>query len=231
MFKYGIGITDKPQVVESTLRAFNNNCFVISLEEEGSIFNLALPNFTKGTILLPPPTAEIAAIDGDEHRFTELYYSHLCELSTLEFISLLMYTAHYSMPVLLYIPSDSLYVANFLMDFFSFNFGVLVANDSVAMQPNLKLEMCNVLSLFYIFNFIDVNIFINEYIQISKELTISFVPIQELVLDKFCIDTGFINTGQYITMDQLFRARADHFLRMINSTATIIPFSMGGQQC
>ena len=96
MFRYGIGVTDNPQVVESTLRAFNNNCFVITLEEQGSIFNLTLPNFTKGTILLPPPSAEIAAIDGDEHGFTEFfseqsydvaYIKHFCTKTITEYIT------------------------------------------------------------------------------------------------------------------------------------------------
>ena len=228
MFRFGIGITDKPQVVESTLRAFNNNCFVVTLEEQGSIYNLDLNNFTKGTVLLPPPSAEIAAIDGDEHKFTELYYAHLCDLNSLEFVTLMMLMAYYTMPVLIYIPTDSLYLAGFLRDFFRFNFGVSPAVDSVVMPPDTKFEICNVYALFYLFDFIDINTFINLYLKVGRAMMISLVPIQDLVLTKFAGETGFMNSNQYYTRELLYQAKVDHFLRFMNSNTTIVPFTLEG---
>lgn len=233
MFRYGIGITDKPQIVESTLRAFNNNCFVVTLEEEGSIFNLQLPNFTKGTILLPPPSAEIAAIDGDEHRFTEIYYSHLSDLSALEFMSLLLYTSYYSMPILLYVPTDLLYVAKFLVDFINFNFAIGVSNDCVEVlldTTRYREGMSNILALFYLFNFIDINLFVNEFKQVSNGMTITLPTIYEIFIERFCAETGLvIHNNDYIIRDQVFNAKVNHFINVLNSSNNVIPFSMIGE--
>lgn len=233
MFRYGIGITDKPQVVESTLRTLNNNCFVITLEEQGSIFNLQLPNFTKGTILLPPPTAEIAAIDGDENKFTQLYFIHLCDLSSLEFLSLIFYTAYYSMPVLLYVPTDSAYVIKFIIDFISFNFGFKITEDSLsittAIDQNVFITgMSNILATFYVFNFIDINVFINEYRQISRGFSVTLASIYDIVIDKIALETGFKDNGSYITRDELMNAKISHFLSILNSPTNVIPFTMVG---
>ena len=137
------------------------------------------------------------------------------------------------MPVILFIPRDESYSANFLIDFFSFNFGVLLSKDCTQMvNPyGLPLQTCNVLALFYIFNFIDINVFMSEYRMITHDMNITFVPVVDLCLDKFCMETNYMPDPNCIMLDQGRSSKINHFLHVMNRGNSIIPFTMEGVQC
>lgn len=85
-----------------------------SLERE---FNRVVP----ATILLPPPSAIYAEIDGDSERFINEYNAYLYSEKPTEFIVTILKLLHDGQNAIMYIPSfneDSVWVNQLMLNFF-----------------------------------------------------------------------------------------------------------------
>lgn len=121
-----ISITDNFDFIRDIITSPpNNNIKVISLEEVPSI-DMNLPNVIGGTFILPPIEAMMAAANGDEEMFIQLYVDHLNTPAVMEFISLIITVLYKGTNIILFYPEDDLHLKEYIVDIFFKRYGILI---------------------------------------------------------------------------------------------------------
>ena len=121
-----ISITDNFEFIRDIITSPpNNNIKIISLEEVSSI-DLNLPNVIGGSFLLPPIDAMMAAANGDEEMFTQLYVDHLNTPAVTEFLSLIITVLYRGTNLILFYPDDDLHLKGKILEILWKMYGIAV---------------------------------------------------------------------------------------------------------
>ena len=126
VLKGDISITDNIDFVRDIAYSpANSNVKVISVEEVPSI-DVNLPNVICGAFLLPPIDAMMAAANGDEYGFRQLYIDHLNTPPVMDFVSIMLSALYKNISLVLFYPEDDLNLKACMLDIFFKMFGVAI---------------------------------------------------------------------------------------------------------
>lgn len=104
ILKGNILITDNKDIIMKTLN-MRPDIKLISLDEENSL-GLDPSVVIPGTILLPPPEAIIAEVDGNEQKYNMIYQAHLLSEPVKEYMSSILAFLYKGGKLLLYYPNS-----------------------------------------------------------------------------------------------------------------------------
>ena len=104
ILKGNILITDNKDIIMKTLN-MRPDIKLISLDEENSL-GLDPSVVIPGTILLPPPEATIAEVDGNEQKYNMIYQAHLLSEPVKEYMSSILAFLYKGGKLLLYYPNS-----------------------------------------------------------------------------------------------------------------------------
>lgn len=113
-------------IINNSLNA--TNVCILDLNEMGSILDPNHPKVIPATLLLPPPDALLAEIDGNLDLFQSIYLQHLFSDDVIEFIAVILLYLLKSGHVILFIsqiPEDSVWL-NTLLNYFKLNNGIQI---------------------------------------------------------------------------------------------------------
>jgi hypothetical protein len=134
-------------------RPVNGTLMCLDLDETSTRIEDMFPNHTqKATLLLPPPSAMVKYVDGNQEGFIEDYNYYLeYEPSVQEFISSMLYYLHMGGNILIYTPScldDDTIWLNTLRLFFFTRYGITIGTsitDKFAYDVNYDQMIDNLL--------------------------------------------------------------------------------------
>lgn len=165
------------------VNGLDQNTILITLEEDGSIFNLMSNNIVKATILLPPPQVPIALIDGNVNSAVEMYMQHLGSPVVREFINTLIYVLYNSKNILIYSPITELtqFVESNLYGFLANNYGLIVGGPNNQFDYNPDYQW-----------FIDSSLYLSGYLSPTEfaEYYPEDIPVDMEVINKLIYETG-----------------------------------------
>ena len=131
----------------------------ISLDEADSTLQKEFPNrVVSATVLLPPPSAVFAEIDGDSERFVMEYAAYLDSDVVCEFNAVMLKLLHDGINVIMYIPSfneDSVWVNQLMINQYT-RYGItagLSAEKGFAYDTRYDYHVYNIL---YSHDYVDV---------------------------------------------------------------------------
>ena len=126
ILKGDISITDNGKFIMDIVNSPpTNNVKIISMEDVPSI-DINLPNVIGGAFLLPPIDAMMAASNGDEAMFDQIYVDHLNSPTVVEFISLIMTVLYRGTSLILFYPEDDLNLKGKILDIFWKRYGIMI---------------------------------------------------------------------------------------------------------
>lgn len=123
ILKGDISITDNVRFIRDIITSSPLNVKVISLEEIMSLPEES-PNVIYGGQLTPPIEALMAAADGDEALFNQIYYAEFDKPELVELISVMITYLYRGGSFLLYYPDDDLNLKQKILDIFWLRYGI-----------------------------------------------------------------------------------------------------------
>jgi len=127
-------ITNNLEIVNN---AIYNNCNILGLtESQDAIVNL--PNMSLVSILLPPPMAMSAELDGNMQAFTSMYYQHLATKEADACIVMIIAALAKGMNLILYVPKDEsqLSFSGVLVQYLFEVYGITTGSDNNTFDYN-----------------------------------------------------------------------------------------------
>lgn len=224
LIKGSLYYTNNPAIVQQVL---HDNGFVITLEEGGSMFDLNLPNISAGTILLPPPEAFMAAIDGNEQAAIGLYRNKLLSDVCMNFIAVMLCSLSNGKNLLIFAPQSTDGVINFFMNMlislFMELFGIKIGTDTVQFAyANNYFSEANIISLIYFNSLCNIETFLKEFPRCNNQLNTVVSGIMRPAIERYCFETGFGN----ITPEEKWK----YFCSTLANNNVIMPFIMEQQE-
>ena len=126
ILKGDMSITDNIDFIRDIIYSPpNDNVKVISVEEVPTI-DTSLPNVIGGAFILPPIDAMMAAANGDEEAFYNLYIDHMNTAPVMDFVSLLISALYRGISLILFFPVDDLDLKKYILDIFWKRYGIMI---------------------------------------------------------------------------------------------------------
>lgn len=168
ILKGNILITDNKDIILNTLRS-TNDIKIISLDED-NILRLDPSVVIPGTILLPPPEAIIAEVDGNEQKYNMIYQAHLLSEPVKEYMSSILAFLYRGGKLLLYYPNSNhnntmKNMLFFILILYGIHIGIIgdPNQDNTLCYFDANLENIQLDLIFYYTNIIDWKEYLYNY--------------------------------------------------------------------
>lgn len=159
-----------------------------------------------GSLLLPPPTASMAEVDGDVQRYINIYREHLYQQNQMEFISALLAGIYKGRNIIIYMTPEEFQMSFpiTLLQFFTDTFGVNIGTETrpFSINPNTT---STILCMMYLNNMINAQ----EFFQGQPKYLIE--PVDMIANKLFLEQLPYINPNPSIT------DIVEYYINMINS--------------
>lgn len=179
ILKGDISITDNESFVRDIIVNPISNIKIISLEEVSTL-PLDSPNVLAGATLLPPIEALIAAADGDEALFDEIYFNYYNTREVVEYVSAVITYLYRGGSFILFYPEDDHAVKGKFLDMFWKRYGIMIGE--VGVRQSQYDIMCTPIWLESIYNISGISSLDLLYLY-PKEALIEDRLIYKLVMD------------------------------------------------
>ena len=125
ILKGDISFTDNINFVQDIIVSPISDIKIISLEEVSTL-PLDSPNVLAGATLLPPIEAQIAAADGDEPLFDEIYFEYYNTPTVVEYVSAIITYLYRGGSFVLFYPDDEPTLKGKFLDMMWKRYGIMI---------------------------------------------------------------------------------------------------------
>ena len=168
ILKGNILLTTDKNIIMETLH-MRPDIKLISLDEDNEL-GLDPSVVIPGTILLPPPGAIVAEVDGDEQKYNMIYSAHLLSEPVKEYMSSILAFLYKGGKLLLYYPdSDYNNTVKSMLFFILINYGIHVGiigdpnPDNASCHFDANLENIQLDLIYYYTNIMDWREYLYNY--------------------------------------------------------------------
>ena len=168
ILKGNILLTTDKNIIMETLH-MRPDIKIISLDEDNEL-GLDPSVVIPGTILLPPPEAMIAEVDGDEQKYNMIYSSHLLSEPVKEYMSSILAFLYRGGKLLLYYPdTDYNNTIKSMLFFILITYGIHIGiindpnPDNASCYFDANLENIQLDLIYYYTNIIDWREYLYNY--------------------------------------------------------------------